>query len=808
MARVPQYERRVAQQGLPNVRVSPQFVDNSALAQGLDAVGQVAVDVAAKQRQEADTTAIINADNKLTEWQNNAFYNQQNGVYTRKGQNALDITGQTLGEFDKYQQELGATLSNDTQRKRYAQIVSQRRQSMSNDLNRYEYGQHQQYMNDVDDASIKLSADSAALNFGDPSKIGFYRQKALDVVESQAVRNGWSPEKTELEKINASSRLLTGVIAQMVDSDPRRAQQYYEASKDGMNAETQVRVSSMIDQGIRRQEAEARQRAIEARQLQAISRVELQSRVQDAQAAYMQGFEFDNPPNKADFEAAYGPEQGAKAYDSFEKVQQVAPAIREFATADPQERQAILARFNPAPSQGAGPFYGRSAAGMLEQGNIDLNSRPKVKNADGSISTVRSMSANFDGQEVLIPTVSDDGRIMSEKEAIDTYLKTGRNLGKFDTPEHATAYAEALHNDQAAQYVDGKPSVGAGFREDSQIYKHLVTVGAGLLKEQQQDPAGYAARYSAPVRQAFENAQQLGTPEAYKAYADATIAEQRRLGVRTPKLLPDASADQIAAGFNTQVAGGENAAALIEQQQAQWGSNFPLIAQQLGNKLPQEAQVIATGLPKDLSERMASVANLSEEDLKKGLEKGVATNVATAVQSAMGQFARSLQGQTGGIETFNTMYRAANKTALSYVRQGMDPQKAAQKVVNGMVNDKYDFFDSYRVPKALNTAAVKRGADRTLEQISADDLALLPGLRGVPDNVNLAQLRDAVVGDGQWVPNKDESGLSLTLKGYLVLGKDGRPITRTWDDLTAEGLASPDSNASNIGRVRGLGINN
>ncbi|MFJ3117820.1 hypothetical protein ACIPI6_14895 [Pseudomonas protegens] len=702
MATVPTYQRRVALQGLPNVRVTPQFVDTSALQQGLNAVGEVAVDMAARQRQEADTTAIIDADNKLTEWQNNAFYNQQNGVYTRKGKGALDVTGQTLGEFDKFQQELSTSLSTDSQRKRYAQIVSQRRQSMSNDLNRYEYGQHQQYMNDVDDASIKLSADSAALNFSDPNKIGFYRQKALDVVESQAQRNGWAPEKTELEKVNASSRLLTGVIAQMVDSDPQRAKQYYEASKDGMNAETQVRVSSMIDQGIRRQQAEARQRQIEARQLQAIARVELQSRVQDAQAAYMQGFEFENPPNKADFEAAYGGKQGAEAYDSFSKVQQVAPAIREFATAGPQERQEIINRFQPT------------------HGGV----------------------------------------------------------------------------------------AGEGFKEDNQIYRHIVTVGSGLLKEQQQDPAGYAARYSEPVRQAFNNAQQAGTPEAYKAYADATTAEQRRLGVQSPKLLPDSAADQIAAGFNSQVAGGENAATLIEQQQAQWGSNFPLIAQQLGKKLPPEAQVIATGLPKDVAERMASVANLSEADLKKGLDKGVATNVATAVQSAMNPFAQSLQGQVGGIDTFNTMYEAANKAALSYVRQGMAPEKAAQRVVNGMVNDKYEFFSTYRVPKSLNTEAVSRGANRSLANITADDLMLIPGIRGVPEGVNLEQLRQAVVDGGQWVPNNDESGLSLTLNGYRLIGKDGQPITRTWDQLTTEGLLKEESNASKIGRVRGLGLNN
>lgn len=91
--------------------------------------------------------------------------------------------------------------------------------------------------------------------------------------------------------------------------------------------------------------------------------------------------------------------------------------------------------------------------GPLEPGNIDLNRRPRVKNPDGSISTVRSMSANFDGREVLIPTVSEDGRVMDDDEAIDTYRRTGRHLGMFRTPQEATTYAEKLHQDQERLYA-------------------------------------------------------------------------------------------------------------------------------------------------------------------------------------------------------------------------------------------------------------------------------------------------------------------------------------------------------------------
>lgn len=90
--------------------------------------------------------------------------------------------------------------------------------------------------------------------------------------------------------------------------------------------------------------------------------------------------------------------------------------------------------------------------GLLSSGNIDLTNRPVVKNEDGTISTVRSMSVNIDGKEVLVPTVSDDGKILSPKESVEQFIKTGKHLGMFDTPENATSYAQSLHVDQEKMY--------------------------------------------------------------------------------------------------------------------------------------------------------------------------------------------------------------------------------------------------------------------------------------------------------------------------------------------------------------------
>ena len=102
------------------------------------------------------------------------------------------------------------------------------------------------------------------------------------------------------------------------------------------------------------------------------------------------------------------------------------------------------------------------------RGNIDLTNRPRVVNPDGSISTVRSMSFNFDGKEVLLPTISDEGKNLSPEEAKEQFRRTGKHLGIFNSPEEATQYAQKLHEQQALTL-----SQNQGDEESNKIYNQI-----------------------------------------------------------------------------------------------------------------------------------------------------------------------------------------------------------------------------------------------------------------------------------------------------------------------------------------------
>lgn len=112
----------------------------------------------------------------------------------------------------------------------------------------------------------------------------------------------------------------------------------------------------------------------------------------------------------------------------------------------------------PAPGSRARYVLPGPNPGLREPGNIDLWTRPSVRNPqEGGFSSVFSMSFGNDDGEVVIPRVVRIGGkwvIASENRAITVYYNTGKHLGIFDNFRHANRYTDRLHLQQARIYCN------------------------------------------------------------------------------------------------------------------------------------------------------------------------------------------------------------------------------------------------------------------------------------------------------------------------------------------------------------------
>ena len=279
MPRVPSYDTaQVQQQPTGPIRLQALAPDTDSIAQGIGSFQRGAEILAAKERERADTALLMDADNQLTQWQQKAMYDEQGGVLNRKGKNALDVTNQTLGQFDQTQAEIAKSLTNDRQRARYAEIVSRRRNSLSNDLNRYEYGERQNYYGEVEKAQLETSMQGAALDYQDPAKVQGYRQKIDAVLASRAERLGLSPEASQAERLKYSSSMYSDVLQRQAADDPYAALKTLKQFEGSMTADDLVRVGAMIENKVDRlqQKAEMAQLRAEAKADRTLGKINAQ----------------------------------------------------------------------------------------------------------------------------------------------------------------------------------------------------------------------------------------------------------------------------------------------------------------------------------------------------------------------------------------------------------------------------------------------------------------------------------------------------------------------------------------------------
>lgn len=256
MPRVPLSQgQQVERQARPNAtleaRATPEDY-GAAVGQGLQNLGQGVNQIAEVYRQRADQVAVLEADRKLSDLENELMYAPETGALNRRGKDAFELPEQVMTEYERRAAEIEGELGGERQRQAFQRRRMARRNDINRSLQRHVAGEMQRYEAAETEAYVANARSAAVANFDDPERVGLEiaRQRAAFV--DHAERNGMPAEWTRQKIIESESATHADVVERMLgQGDDLRAAAYFEANKDGLAGADLQRVEKAVTEGSR-----------------------------------------------------------------------------------------------------------------------------------------------------------------------------------------------------------------------------------------------------------------------------------------------------------------------------------------------------------------------------------------------------------------------------------------------------------------------------------------------------------------------------------------------------------------------------
>lgn len=305
------------------------------------------------------------------------------------------------------------------------------------------------------------------------------------------------------------------------------------------------------------------------------------------------------------------------------------------------------------------------------------------------------------------------------------------------------------------------PQPGEGYAAQATRLDKLDKAIAAVQKEKQSDPAGFAAERLPVVAQAQGKLiAALGDPKAKpedraaaaRTYAEITLAEQGRVGVppQAQRVLPKFYVDNLngelsSVADNPDPKARGNLVQRIRDEAAIWGEHWPDVMRQLAPASQPIVRAIAAGADPTAMQRLLAAGSEKPGQVIKEQNEVKASEIKTKLNDAMAPFKRSMVGQQKERD-YDSYYGLGEKLATLYVRDGDDAATASDKAFKALIGNRYDFRDTYRIPKGAGIPAaddIQAGAQAARGMITSGS-TMVSNLSDAKNALNLNPQEEAL----------------------------------------------------------------
>ena len=341
---------------------------------------------------------------------------------------------------------------------------------------------------------------------------------------------------------------------------------------------------------------------------------------------------------------------------------------------------------------------------------------------------------------------------------------------------------------ERAKVIEGWRSKAAdpeNYQFNQDTLRILESGAADLNKKLVEDPGG-VAEMSGRVQDAIKTGSGVNI-------VAASYAEQERQGI------PDYARKPLSKAYAAQVA--EQISTLPPDQQAgamqelakSYGSYWPDVLRQIGDKLPSGLAIAAVMPPGRAATRVAETAGLKMDEVMVGLDKDASRNIDDAITNdeRFSNLASVLGSQVGGQKTLSQYSDAIKRSAAIIMRESGASEADAVAQATAEITADTDFRSIGQsvvaIPTASNPDMVEAGLSSIVGNFDVTDVDLPPSATGMNEADVKAAYASSIRRNGQWVPDGSGKGVYLYVEGDPVT-RGGAPVLFTWDELKAAGL--------------------